>query len=283
MSLFSNFLADDIVQFLSGNDRNDTASQTPFTIVEEFELSSRSAVQDDDDDSLLVQLNSSPPVSQSPSPSSSNSDLAMYDDPNSTFDLQTAPLMRRTSSRPARARDIHLRDQQNKACTCGGGLQGLLYHWLGVPIKQYPLVVGALFLGVLGASIALDTQIKPSAKPPEFFKESTNLQQLLNLKYNMSGDNLNVNDLAWDLIGTEIKQTNNANNPTTKPTPKHTETNGIRSSTSSPATAEQPGRRPDSNIQAHHSTSSKSSTVADTSTTVPRRISPTPPTTTKYM
>ena len=272
------------MQFLSGNNLNDSSSQSPSALLEEFELSPRAAVHDDDDDSLLVQLNSSPPNSQSPSPSSSDNDLSTYDDPNSTFDLQTAPLMRRTSSRP-RAR-THLQDQQNKACSCGGGLQGLLYHWLGAPIKMYPLVIVVGFLLVLGASIGLDTQIQPSAKPPEFFKDSTNLQQLLNLKYNMSGDNLNVNNLALDLMDNEIKQTNNADNPTTKPKTKPTETNGIRSSTRSPVTAEQPGRRPKTSIQLRHSASTKSSTPAVTPepTTLPRRSrSTTPPTTAKYM
>lgn len=267
--------ADDIVQFLSGNDRSHAHSQSLSTSSEVLELSSRMPVQDDDDDSLL-QLNSSSPNSQSPSPSSSDSDLAMYDDPNSTFNQQLAPLVRHRAS-PPRPGDSNQRDQRNSACTCSGGLQGVLYKWLGVPIQKYPLVVVGCFVVILVSSIALDAQIRASTKPPAFFKESTNLQQLLSLRYNMSSDNLNVNDLAWDLVGNDIKQSNNADNPTTttQPTTKPKETNGA---TSSKPTPQQPGRRPKTNIQ-QHSVATKSTTTTTKPTTRAKKTpSPTPTT-----
>jgi len=271
--------ADDIVQFLSGNDRNSNHNQSASTSLEEMELSSRTPIQDDDDSSLL-QLNNSPPNSQSPSPSSSDSDLAMYDDPNSTFDLQMAPLMRRTTSQP-RSR-VTQQNQCDKGCICWGGLQGFLYHWLAVPIKEFPFIFLGMFLLILTGSIALDTQIRASTKPPAFFKEDTNLQQLLYLKYNMSSDSLNINNLAWDLIGS-VKQTNNVDNPTTKPRTTHTESNGIKSSTPapSPVTADQTGGQPNGNVQ-HYSVKTKSSTSRSRPTSHPVMTStPSPATTQK--
>ena len=220
-----------------------------------MELSSRAPVNpqdDDDDDSMLLQLSNSPSNSQSPSPSTSDTDLAMFDDVNSTFAQQMTPLVPHTSTQH-RTRS-HREDEHSKACMCGGGLQAFLYHWLGVPIQKYPTAILVGFLLILGASIALDTQIQPSTKPPAFFKESTNLQQLLYLKYNMSSDKLNVNDLAYELAGASIKQSNNADNPTTEPTTKPKETNGLKSSTPIPtrATAVKPGPRPKTSILKQH-------------------------------
>ncbi|XP_078374519.1 protein dispatched homolog 3-like [Oculina patagonica] len=243
-------LPDDIVQFLSGNDRNHTQHQSSTSSSSEvLELSTRRPVQDDDD-SLLVQLDSSPPTSQNPSPSSSDSDLAMYDDPNGTFD-QGVPLMRNRSlhARPA----VFQQGQHNKGCHLSCGLQSFMYHWLGVPIQKFRFVVLAVFLLVLVGSIALDVQIQPSTKPPAFFKESTNLQQLLDLKYNMSSDKLNLKNVAPELIGNSI-QSNFIDGPTTHTTPttKAKESNGLKTSTSSstpsPATAEQSGSHQKTNI-----------------------------------
>lgn len=242
-----------------------------------MELSSRAPVdpQDDDDDSMLLQLSNSP-CSQSPSPSTSDTDLAMFDDVNSTFEQQMTPLVEHTSTQP-RARN-HREDQHSKACVCGGGLQAFLYHWLGVPIQKYPIVVLIGFLLILGASIALDTQIQPSTKPPAFFKESTNLQQLLYLKYNMSSDKLDVKGLAYELKGGSMKQSNNVDNPATEPTTKPKETNGAKSSTPIPtrATAVAPGPQPKTNIQqktAKHPSLKPTSLPKKTSTPSARKSS----------
>lgn len=272
----SSFLPDDIVQFLSGNGHNRLQDQP--TLTEEMELSSRAPVNpqdDDDDDSMLLQLSNSP-SSQSPSPSTSDTDLAMFDDVNSTFEQQMTPLVQHTSTQP-RARN-HREDQHSKACVCGGGLQAFLYHWLGVPIQKYPIVVLIGFLLILGASIALDTQIQPSTKPPAFFKESTNLQQLLYLKYNMSSDKLDVKGLADELKGVSVKQSNNVDNPATEPTTKPKETNGVKSSTPIPtrATAVAPGPQPKTNIQqktSKHPSSKPTSLPKKTSTPSARKSS----------
>ena len=243
---------DDIVQFLSGNDRNPAEQHSSTSSSSEMmELSIRRPTQGDDD-SMLVQLDSNPPTSQNPSPSSSDTDLAMYDDPNSTFD-QEIPLMR---NRASQSRSAVSQQYQPSSCHCRCGLQGLLYYWLAVPIQKYRVVFLVLFIIKLGASIALNVQIQPSTKPPAFFKESTNLQQLLDLKYNMSSDSLNLNNVAPELIGKDI-QTNFVDNPTTPTTPttkRGRESNSLKTPTPtstpapSPATAEQSGSHHKTNI-----------------------------------
>ena len=244
------YFTDDIVQFLSGNDRNPAEQHSSTSSSSEMmELSTRRPTQDDD--SMLVQLDRSPPTSQNPSPSSSDSDLAMYDDPNNSFD-QEVPLMR---DRGSQSRSAVSQQRQHNSCHCGSGLQGFLYHWLAVPIQKYRFVVLAVFIIMLGTSIVLDVQIQPSTKPPAFFRESTNLQQLLDLKYNMSSDSLNLNNVGPELIGKNI-QSNFVDNPssTTTPTTKNPkESNGLKTPTMStptpsPATAEQSGSKQKTNI-----------------------------------
>jgi len=252
--------ADDIVQFLSGNDQNRTASEPSSASSVELELSVRQSFQEEDDDDQLLQLDSSGSNSQSPSPSSSDCDLAMYNGPNGAFDMQlSTPLMR---SRTAQSRTTVRQTGQS-----GNFLQSFLYHWLGVPIKKYPIVVVVCFVMVLVASITLDSMIHASTKPPAFFKESTNLQQLLYLKYNMSSDNLNVNDLGLDLIGNDNVHSNQI--PIKPPKTTATETNGLKSPTTtpSPATAAQrPGKPKSSGIQ-QQSNPTKSTTSAYRQTT----------------
>lgn len=234
-----NVLADDIVQFLSGTYKNHNQNQ-PAVPLEEFELSSRTQrtplpMDDDDDDDPLLTLDNS-------SPSLSDTDLAMFDDPNGTFDQQTVPLL------PG-----HISLEQRPSTlphACGGSFQSVLYHYLALPIKKYPLVVLLAFSIVLGVSIFLDTRIQASTKPPAFFKENTNLQQMWNLRYNMSADKLKVDELSLDLMGYGAGQSNEVK-PTENPTPKKgTETNVFKStkkSTPTPVTAEHAGsgRKPD--------------------------------------
>lgn len=68
----------------------------------------------------------------------------------------------------------------------------------------------------------MDTKIKPSQKPPAFFKDGSNLQQLLDLKYNMSNDNYDckicgdIVDVSSNFIHGLPVATNKAT--TTKPT-----------------------------------------------------------------
>ena len=230
--------------------------------------------EEDDDDDQLLRLDSNGPNSQSPSPSSSDCDLAMYNDPTCDMQLSTPLMWRRTS----RSRTTVRQTGQS-----GNILQRLLYHWLGVPIKKYPIVVVVCFVMVLVASITLDSMIHASTKPPAFFKESTNLQQLLYLKYNMSSDNLNVNDLGSDIIGIDI-HSNQIPNLTLPPKTKATETNGLKSPTTSPSPAtgggpQHPGGPKSSGIQ-QQSNPTKSTTLAykQTTTLPTKKASTLPPT-----
>ena len=257
------------MQFLSGNDQNRTASEPSSASSVELELSVRQSFQEEDDDDQLLQLDSNGSNSQSPSPSSSDCDLAMYSDPNGTFDMQlSTPLMQ---SRTSQSRTTVRQTGQS-----GNFLQSFLYHWLGVPIKKYPIVVVVCFVMVLVASITLDSMIHASTKPPAFFKESTNLQQLLYLKYNMSSDNLNVNDLGLDIIGNDNVHSNQIPNPKT-PKTTATETNGLKSPTTipSPATAAQrPGKPKSSGIQLQSNpTKSTTSAYRQTTTLPPEKSS----------
>ena len=268
------YFTDDIVQFLSGNDGSHAQLQSSSSSSEVIELSIRTPVQDDD--SQLVQLDSSPPNSHSPSPSSSDTDLAMYDDPNSTFDLQAMPLMRNRASQPRPA--VSQQGQHNRGRHCRCGLQAFLYHWLAVPIQKYRYAILGGFIIILGTTIGLDVQIRPSTKPPAFFKETTNLQQLLDLKYNMSSDKLNLNDMAWELVGSDI-QANGIDTPT--PTKKSKENNGLKTPastpTQSPATAEQPGPHQKTNILQPKTSESKVTPATKTTTQQKKKTStPTP-------
>lgn len=190
----------------------------------------------------------------------------------------STPLMR---SRTSQSRTTVRQTGQS-----GNILQSFLYHWLGVPIKKYPIVVVVCFVMALVASITLDSMIHASTKPPAFFKESTNLQQLLYLKYNMSSDNLNVNDLGLDIIGNDNVHSNQIPNQLTKPPKaKTTETNELKSSTAipSPATAAQPPRGPKSSGIQQQSNPTKSTTSAHRQTTTlpPKKSSALPPGTQK--
>lgn len=259
----SNSLPDDIVQFLSGTNKNCNQNQ-PAAPLEEFELSSRTQrtplyMDDNDDDDPLLTLDNS-------SPSLSDSDLAMFDDPNGTFDQQTVPLM------PG-----HISLEQRPSTlphTCGVSLQSILYHYLALPIKKYPFVVLVAFSIVLGVSIFLDTRIQASTKPPAFFREDTNLQQMWNLKYNMSADKLKVDELSLDFMGDMAGRSNNADTPTQNPTKKKgTETNVLKStkrSTPTPVTAGHRGGGIKTNFQNKPADKRKSTAPSSKPTPLPQ-------------
>ncbi|XP_068700492.1 protein dispatched homolog 3-like [Montipora foliosa] len=252
-------LPDDIEQFLAGTYSN-TRQNELSSSVEGFELLARTPLQnnDDDDDALLILDDSS----QSPCLSSSDADLAMYDDPSGTFDHQTVPLVRHAFSEP---RPIPVAFSRS----CGSGLQEVLYHWLALPIKKCPYVVLGGFLIILGVSIGLDTQIQASSTPPSFFKEDSNLQQMWNLRYNMSSDSLNVHDLTGELIVERLSNEIDTPTSTSKPRRrKPSKANGIRSTAPSPVTAPQPGHDPKKNMWKIPSSSTKSSTSSSKPTVV---------------
>ncbi|XP_013412125.1 protein dispatched homolog 3 isoform X1 [Lingula anatina] len=69
-------------------------------------------------------------------------------------------------------------------------IQAILYHYVAVPVIHARFFVIGGFLIMLAVSIGLITQLTPATKPPQLFKENTNLQQLLDLKANLSADGI---------------------------------------------------------------------------------------------
>ncbi|XP_052759901.1 protein dispatched homolog 3-like [Mya arenaria] len=84
-----------------------------------------------------------------------------------------------------------------KACHLGAKLQATLYHYMVVPvIKARWFIIGITTI-LLFVSVGLLTQLKTSTKPPQFFREDTNIQQLLNLKSRYSAiDTVTCNDCS---------------------------------------------------------------------------------------
>ncbi|XP_070561577.1 protein dispatched homolog 3-like [Ptychodera flava] len=75
-------------------------------------------------------------------------------------------------------------------------LQHFLYRKIGLPIIRARLYVVGSYIVVLIISIALLSQLKPASKPPELFKEDTNLQQLINIAFNFSGEDIHCDQCS---------------------------------------------------------------------------------------
>ena len=84
---------------------------------------------------------------------------------------------------------------------CGSKLQEILFHFVAIPILKGRYVILVLFVAILGSSLWLNTRIQASEKPPQFFRKDTNLQQLLDLQFNMSADNYDCK-ICNDVINT---------------------------------------------------------------------------------
>ncbi|KAK3589530.1 hypothetical protein CHS0354_041654 [Potamilus streckersoni] len=77
-------------------------------------------------------------------------------------------------------------NREERFCNLGSLMQAVLYHYLAVPVIKVRWIILGISLIILGVSISLVTQLHPSTKPPQFFRENTNIQRLLNLKANYS-------------------------------------------------------------------------------------------------
>ena len=260
---------DDIIQFLSGNSSNHV-SQMSQASPTQIELST-SISAEADSDSLLVQLDSSATNVRNPSPTSSDIDLALFNDPNNTFDVM--PLMHHRTTQQAPA--VIGREPSDEGCSVGCGLQSFLYRWLGIPVQKHRYAVLIAFCCILMASVVLDSQIKPSTRPPAFYKKSSNLQQMLDLKNNMSINSLNTNDVKGFLLRTD----NNIPNGNDQTTNSPTESNEFGTPTqasSTPPTPQQPGPQPKTNKVVHPSVSEKVPTPPTKKNVTHSTISPTP-------
>ncbi|XP_032228558.1 protein dispatched homolog 3 [Nematostella vectensis] len=115
-----------------------------------------------------------------------NSDMLCLSD-DLINDNDSAPLLS-TCSTVATQLNLGAAHQTNASRNCMLRLQLGLYH-LARFVYRIRYVLLVIYLAILGSSAYLNTKITSSEKPPAFFKEGSNLQQLLDLKYNMSGDN----------------------------------------------------------------------------------------------
>ncbi|XP_071145886.1 protein dispatched homolog 3-like [Mytilus edulis] len=64
-------------------------------------------------------------------------------------------------------------------------LQIALYHYVALPVIRFRRVFIGFSVLIMIASIVLITRLHPSTKPPQIFREDTNLQMLLDLKSSM--------------------------------------------------------------------------------------------------
>lgn len=116
-------------------------------------------------------------------PSSDDSDLLFLSESES----DSAPLLGNSDTPQSQPRD-NPENTSEQSWLCGTSLQLYLFYY-AKPVHLFRFGLLLLYIIVLGGSAFFDSKITPSDKPPSFFKEGSNLQQLLDLKYNMSGDN----------------------------------------------------------------------------------------------
>ncbi|XP_031555495.1 protein dispatched homolog 3-like [Actinia tenebrosa] len=174
-------LPGDIQRFLSGNEPSARVSHPPPVTddVPPIELT--------DDVSNLPLNNNSLSLDDSLAdiggPNSDDSDLLCLSD--DAQDSDSAPLLGDENTHQPQE---NTEDTSEQSWLCGTSLQLCLFSY-AKPVHLFRFGLLLLYIIVLAGSVFLDTKITPSDKPPSFFKEGSNLQQLLDLKYNMSGDN----------------------------------------------------------------------------------------------
>ncbi|XP_033097772.1 protein dispatched homolog 3-like isoform X2 [Anneissia japonica] len=70
------------------------------------------------------------------------------------------------------------------------GLEVFLAQFVAEPVKRFRVWVIVGFLVILGVSMGLVLQIQPASQPPTFYSEDSNLQELMDLAYNLSSSNI---------------------------------------------------------------------------------------------
>lgn len=155
-------LPEDIVAFVGGKQSQSTVQQIGHNIpVEE--------VNEDDDDVPLLNL---------------DDPMEYYIERYGTGDDDEVLLIpdHRNLSPHASPQTRHDKVQQSSLMQM---LQAGLYHYVALPVIKIRWVFIGVSLLLLIVSIVLITRIHPSTKPPQLFKESTNLQMLMDLKKSM--------------------------------------------------------------------------------------------------
>uniref|UniRef100_H3AV32 Dispatched RND transporter family member 3 n=2 Tax=Latimeria chalumnae TaxID=7897 RepID=H3AV32_LATCH len=69
-------------------------------------------------------------------------------------------------------------------------LQDSLYHWVAWPVVEGRWIILGLYVAVLIVSVIFAIQLQPASRAPLLFKPDTNIQVLLDLKYNLSAEGL---------------------------------------------------------------------------------------------
>lgn len=181
--------------FLSGNERHqenialqELTSNTTVPTDEET-CGQVQVVDGDDGDEALLQMSDQ---NQNPVASDDEDLLQMPEEVEITTPLIPAQNL---SSETAQNYSV------SEGLTCGSKLQEFLFHFIALPVLKGRYVVLMFFLVILGSSLYLNTRIKTSQKPPQFFKKSTNLQQFMELRYNTSSNNPNC-IICKDVINT---------------------------------------------------------------------------------
>lgn len=94
----------------------------------------------------------------------------------------------------------------------------LFYYCKPVAFCRFALLI--LYVVLLGGSLYLDTKIQPSEKPPAFFSRESNLQQLLDLQYNMSNNDYECK-ICDDIVDMASNFIHGLPKTTTAPITKH--------------------------------------------------------------
>ena len=180
------------------------------------------------------------------SPLESDMELDLFDDPNNTFD--TSPLLaagettNQGNSQALSPQTDH--SVIKEGCNFVRLLQVALYKYVALPIQKFWYVFVLLYLALLGTSVFFDTRIRASSQPPSFFRKDTNLQQMLDLRNNMSADNYDISDceICAAIVSNNINS-NSVNNPTKKPsTPSQVSTPSTTITYASPKDPGQGGK-----------------------------------------
>ncbi|KAI8489751.1 GRB10 interacting GYF protein 1 [Branchiostoma belcheri] len=75
---------------------------------------------------------------------------------------------------------------KQEGCHLSVRLQGLMYHYVAVPVVKARWAIVVVYMALLAGSLVLVTQLTPASHPPELFQPNTNLQRLLNMKNNFT-------------------------------------------------------------------------------------------------
>ncbi|XP_071945644.1 protein dispatched homolog 3-like isoform X2 [Antedon mediterranea] len=86
--------------------------------------------------------------------------------------------------------------QDWSASNLSKGLQVFMARFVAEPVIKFRVWFIVGFVLLLGGSIGLVMQIQPASQPPTFYSEESNLQQLMDLAYNLSSSNIHCSQCS---------------------------------------------------------------------------------------